>query len=115
MSDEYLPELQKNHLWFFDKESFKVFGGSIDFQMFSITKSWRHVNSEGWEKYHNEIRLNCILQYANTDELFLSVSELYKKLASKSSWEGKHLTTLLSEYNPHYTYEEFEDIMDDCY
>ena len=83
--------------------------------MFSITKTWRHVNSEGWEKYHDEIWITCELQYTNSDELFLGISEIYKYLMSKQQWDNGSLTSFLNKYDSRYKSEEINEIMDDCY
>lgn len=55
--------------------------------MYTITKSWRHVNSEGWEKYHDEMDLNCILQFETEDELYLDVSTIYRYLSEKKQMD----------------------------
>lgn len=115
MLDKSLSTHQSNHFWYFIKESFKVLDCSIVFQMYSITKTWRHVNSEGWEKYHDEIRITCELQYTNSDEVFLGVSETYKYLVSKQQWDNESLTSFLNKYDSRCTSEEINDIMDDCY
>ena len=115
MLDKSLPTLQSNHYWYFDKDTFNINGCSIIFQMSSITNTWRHVNSEGWEKYHDEIRLHLILQFANFEELFLLISEIYKFLASKDQWTSEILTSFLNKYDTHFSSEEIKDIMDDCY
>lgn len=65
--------------------------------MYSITKTWRHVNSEGWEKYHDE------------------VSDIYKYLMSKQQWDNESLTSFLNKYDSRYKSEEINEIMDDCY
>ena len=83
--------------------------------MYSITKTWRHVNSEGWEKYHDEIWIKCELQYTSSDELFLGVSEIYKCLMSKQQWDNESLIIFLNRYDSRYTSEEINEIMDDCY
>lgn len=115
MLDKDLPILKSNHFWYFVKESFKVLDCSIVFQMYSITKTWRHVNSEGWEKYHDEIWIKCELQYTSSDELFLGVSEIYKCLMSKQQWDNESLIIFLNRYDSRYTSEEINEIMDDCY
>ncbi len=116
MSDKHFPEFLKNHLWYFDKDSFNVSSGSIGFTMRTITKTWRHVNSEGWEKYHNEMCLNCLLQFETVDELYLSVSPTYKSLSEKSKWTTAEFEAVLCQYKYHdFSIYENNEIMDDCY
>lgn len=102
--------------WYFNKTSFNVANGCIHFTMYTILRTWRHVNSEGWEKYHDEMNLNCILQFETTDELFLSVSVIYKCLSEKNKWTTIEIKTLMDKYKFHYfSVNEEKEIMDDCY
>ena len=55
--------------------------------MYTVTKTWRHINSEGWEKYHDEMDLNCILQFETKDELYLDVSTIYRYLSERSKMD----------------------------
>lgn len=114
MKDKTIPPI--NGYWYFDKTSFNVSNGCIFFGMYTITKSWRHVNSEGWEKYHDEMVLNCILQFETEDELYLDVSTIYRYLSEKSKWTTAELETLLNKYKYHdFSVHEEKEIMDDCY
>lgn len=116
MKKKSIPVLKEGHYWYYSKESFNVNNGCICFTMYTITKTWRHVNSEGWEKYHNEIDLNCILQFEKTDELFLSVSTIYKCLSEKNKWATTEIETFLDKFESyHFSVHEEKDIMDDCY
>ena len=69
--------------------------------MYTVTKTWRHINSEGWEKYHDEMDLNCILQFETKDELYLDVSTIYRYLSERSKWTTAELETLLNKYKYH--------------
>lgn len=69
--------------WFFEKSSFKVIG-YISFTLYTISKTWTHKNSEGWEKYEKHYEMNfCI--FPSNDDLYLSVSKLYNDLISCKS------------------------------
>ncbi len=106
----------EGHYWYFEKESFNVSSGSICFTMRTITKTWRHVNSEGWEKYHDEMCLSCLLQFENADELYLSVSPTYKILSEKGKWTTAELEAFLRQHKHHdFSIYENNEIMDDCY
>lgn len=85
MNDKTIPPI--NGYWYFNKTSFNVSNGCIYFRMYTVTKTWRHINSEGWEKYHDEMDLNCILQFETKDELYLDVSTIYRYLSEKKQMD----------------------------
>ncbi|WP_308224278.1 hypothetical protein [uncultured Prevotella sp.] len=85
MKDKTIPPI--NGYWYFNKTSFNVSNGCIYFRMYTVTKTWRHINSEGWEKYHDEMDLNCILQFETKDELYLDVSTIYRYLSEKKQMD----------------------------
>ena len=85
MKDKTIPPI--NGYWYFNKTSFNVSNGCIYFRMYTVTKAWRHINSEGWEKYHDEMDLNCILQFETKDELYLDVSTIYRYLSEKKQMD----------------------------
>lgn len=116
MENKSIPILKDGYYWYFEKASFNVANGYIRFIMYTITKTWRHVNSEGWEKFHDEMNLSCILQFASEDELYLSVSKIYKCLSGKSKWTTMELKTFLEKFKYHdFSIYEEKGIMDDCY
>lgn len=85
MKDKTIPPI--NGYWYFNKTSFNVSNRCIYFRMYTVTKTWRHINSEGWEKYHDEMDLNCILQFETKDELYLDVSTIYRYLSEKKQMD----------------------------
>lgn len=114
MMNKVIPII--NGYWYFNKTSFNVTNGCIRFTMYTKTRTWRHVNSEGWEKYHNEMDLNCILQFETIDGMYLEVSSIYKRLSEKEEWTTAELNEFLNNYKyQDFSIHEEKEIMDDCY
>ena len=93
MKDKTIPPI--NGYWYFNKTSFNVSNGCIYFRMYTVTKTWRHINSEGWEKYHDEMDLNCILQFETKDELYLDVSTIYRYLSEKKQMDYRRIRNII--------------------
>lgn len=100
--------------WYFERDSFQTIG-YISFTLYTITKSWRHRNSEGWEKYQNLYVMGVSVLFPSQDNLYLSVSALYNQLISSESLTYDRLETIFIDMDTSISITENTEIMVDCY
>ena len=103
-----------NENWYFEKDTFQV-GGGVSFDLYAVSKSWRHVNSDGWEKYVNRYVMDVCVVFSTQDELYLSVSDLYRELNSVRPLSYTQIESILSVMEAYLSIREETEIMIDCY